>query len=175
MFFRSKSAILKKKVFAHTGNSVFWSVSCNLCFISAAPNLLRTICCNTGSKIYLFAIIFPSKTLCPPDRDFWDYRGKWNSIMEPSQVPALRFSLSVFVFGWKPSDQRDIGSSPERIFPDKENREACPELQQCENTAAAECDIIFIQIINKGPIYTIPIPAQNERDIWMISCILKYE
>lgn len=85
--------------------------------------------------------------------------------MEPSWVPALRFSLSVFVFSWKPSDQGDAGGSPERIFPDKENGEVCPELQQCENAVTAECDIIFIQIINKGPIYRIPIPAQNEQDI----------
>lgn len=85
--------------------------------------------------------------------------------MEPSSVPALWFSLSIFVFSWKPSDQGDVGGSPERIFPDKENREACPELQQCENAVTPECDIIFFQIINKGSIYRIPIPAQNEQDI----------
>lgn len=88
--------------------------------------------------------------------------------MEPSSVPALRFSLSVFIFSWKPSDQGDVGGSPERIFPDKENRRACPELQQCENAVTAERDIVFIQIINKGLIYRIPIPAQNERGVRMI-------
>lgn len=88
--------------------------------------------------------------------------------MEPSSVPALRFSLSVFIFSWKPSDQGDVGGSPERIFPDKENRRACPDLQQCENAVTAERDIVFIQIINKGLIYRIPIPAQNERDVRVI-------
>lgn len=64
----------------------------------------------------------PSK----PDRVFGDYRGKRDSIVEPSSVPALGFSLSIFIFCWKPSDQGDAGGPPQGIFPDKDKREACP-------------------------------------------------
>lgn len=64
-------------------------------------------------------LISPAGPLCPSDEDFVDYRGKLESIMEPSSVPTLRLSLPVLVFSRKPSDQRGVGCSPERILPDK--------------------------------------------------------
>lgn len=75
-------------------------------------------------------LIYPPRLLCPSDQHFVDYLGKFESIMEPSLVPALGFSLSVFIFSWKPSDQGSVGCSPERIFPDKKNHEACPKILQ---------------------------------------------
>lgn len=60
------------------------------------------------------------RTLCPSNEDFLDYRGKLESIMEASSVPTFWLSLSVFVLGWKPSEQACVGHPPERTFPDKE-------------------------------------------------------
>lgn len=88
-------------------------------------------------------LISPPRLLCPSDQDFVDYRGKLESIMEPSSVPTLGFSLSVFIFSWKPSDQGSVGCSPERILPDKKNHEACPKILQCKTVyAITECNII---------------------------------
>lgn len=77
--------------------------------------------------------ISPPRLLCPSERDFVDYRGKLESVMEPSSVPTLWFSLSVFIFSWKPSDQGSVGCSPEGILPDKKNHEACSE--RCRNSS----------------------------------------
>lgn len=77
-------------------------------------------------------LISPPRFLCLSDQHFVDYRGKLESIMEPSSVPTLGFSLSVFIFSWKPSDQGSVGCSPERILPDKKNHEACPKILHCK-------------------------------------------
>lgn len=77
-------------------------------------------------------LISPPRLLCLSDQHFVDYRGKLDSIMEPSTVPTLGFSLPIFVFSWKPSDQGSVGCSPERILPDKKNRDACPKILQCK-------------------------------------------
>lgn len=79
-------------------------------------------------------LISPPTLLCLSDKDFADYRGKLESIMEPSSVPTLGFSLSVFIFSRKPSDQGSVGCSPERIFSDKKNHEACRKILQCKNS-----------------------------------------
>lgn len=47
--------------------------------------------------------------------------------MEAASVPTLGFSLSVFVFSWKPPDQGGVGGSPQRVLPEKKNREARPK------------------------------------------------
>lgn len=88
-------------------------------------------------------LISPPRLLCPSDQHFVDYRGKLESIMEPSSVPTLGLSLSVFIFSWKPSDQGSVGCSPERILPDKKNHEACPKILQCKTVyAITEFNII---------------------------------
>lgn len=66
-------------------------------------------------------LISPPRLLCPSDQNFVHYQGKLDSIMQPSSVPSLGFSLPVFIFSWKPSDQGSVCCSPERILPDKKN------------------------------------------------------
>lgn len=88
-------------------------------------------------------LISSARLLCPSDQDFVDYRGKLESIMEPSSVPTFGFSLSVFIFSWKPPDQGSVGCSPERILPDKKNHEACPKILQYKTECAfTESNII---------------------------------
>lgn len=105
-------------------------------------NATLTQVCGVGLASFL---ISPPRLLCPSDQHFVDYRGKLESIMQPSSVPALGFSLSVFVFSWKPSDQGSVGCSPERIMPDKKNHEACPEMLQYKTIyAITECNSIWL-------------------------------
>lgn len=79
-------------------------------------------CFNSGLQAELASFLMsPPGLLCPSDEDFSAYGGKSESIMESSFVPTFGFSLSVLILSWKPSDQGDVGRSPERIFPEIRN------------------------------------------------------
>ena len=88
---------------------------------------------NLQGELVASFLIPPPGRLCLSDQ-FVDYRGKLESIMEPTPVPALGFAPPVVVFSWKPPDQGDVGRSPERILSDKKRSMKLKVQKYCNTT-----------------------------------------